>query len=399
MGVNASLTIAITKGDRLYTLIGAPVWVAVTAAAAFLVGLSARLLTPAGRGSLWAMAFFGLGSPALAASRGDTPQPLLALCWAAAVYACLRYRQGGGRRWVWISATAVVYGVLARPLEGSILLLAVVIMVGLRRPIPIWALLGLGAAWSASLALTLLLNWARFGAPLNFGYKLGTPEASWTTPIWIGFPSALLSPGRGVLWEFPALILAAVGVRLLWSQGRRAEAAALALTPAALFLEACTFTDWVGGWDWGFRFFQPALPLVATLAAVGVTQLPIRLRAWLPGALLLAGFLWNIPAISTDILGGYGATYQDGVANWRLDAFPLIGAWRFLHHVFPEHGADAGTIDIVWFRAVLVVGKAALVPFVVLLASAIGLWVAALRTGARVAIASGETPRARPRLS
>jgi len=376
-------------GDLLYVVAGGPVWVLITAITAYLVGGMSRLLGAGTREALWAVAFFGLGSPAFAASRGDWPQPLVALCWAAGFYACLRYVSGGGQRWLWVSAAGIVYGVLSRPLEGSFLLPGVLLLL-----LPVWrhrpSVAAFQAlAWVAGVALTLLFNWARFGGPLNFGYP---SSVAWTTPIWVGFPSALLSPGRGVLWEFPALVLSALGAILLWRRGKRLEVLALVGVPGILFIGACQYFQWVGGWDWGFRFFQPALPLVAALAGVGVLRLGSSVRRWLPAVLLAGGILWNVPVVVTDLLGGYGPAYGETAANWRLDAYPPIGAWRFLHHVFPTHGADSSSIDIVWFRAKLVVGWISLLPFVVLLGGAVALWISAVR-GAMPTPAGGAAGR------
>jgi hypothetical protein len=343
----------------------------ITAITAYLVGLMSRLLGAGTREALWAIAFFGLGSPAFAASRGDWPQPLVALSWAAGFYACLRYVNGGGRRWLWVSALSIVYGILSRPLEGSFLLPGVLILL-----LPVWRLRPSVAAyqvlaWVAGAVLTLAFNWVRFGGPTNFGYP---SSVAWTTPLWVGFPSALVSPGRGVLWEFPALVLSVLGAILLWRRGSRTEVLAFVGVPAVLFIEACQYFEWVGGWDWGFRFFQPALPLVAALAGIGVLRLGGSLRSWLPATLLAAGILWNIPAVVTDLLGGYGPTYGDTASNWRLDAYPPIGAWRFLHHLTPTHGADSSSVDI------------AVVPFFVLIAGAVTLWISAVRKAAVAAI-------------
>ena len=207
--------------DRLYLLVGAPVWVVVTAVAALLAGLTAKELTGSRRASLWAIAFYGLGSPALAASRGDTPQPLIALCWIAGLYASIRYRRSRKPGWLWIVAASLLYGVLVRPLEGSMLLIGALAILWLPAPVKgIRPSMAVGAAWVIAVLGTLATNWARFGSPMNFGYRLGTPEASWTTPIWQGVPNALISPGRGVLWEFPALTCLQRAVRALTTTDR-----------------------------------------------------------------------------------------------------------------------------------------------------------------------------------
>jgi len=371
---------ALLYGDRLYTIAGAPAWAVITAATACFVGLTTRALGFPRPASLWAMAFYGIGSPALAASRGDTLQPLVAISWMVGIFACVRFNQTGARRWLWVCAASIVYGVLTRPLEGSFLLPGAVVLLVLpwRRALGP-AALQVGA-WAAAVVATLLLNWERFGSVLSFGYRLGTPEASWTTPIWVGLPGALVSPGRGVLWEFPALFLAASGTAVLW-KSQRVIALVLVGLPVVLFLEACQFTDWVGGWDWGFRFFQPALPLVAVVAGIGAIHLSPRWKLWLPAILLAGGVLWNLPAIATDILGGYGATYQDTWSNFRLDAYPPIGAWRFLHHIRPVEPSDAAAVDIIWFRAARsAAGWATLIPLVALVVTSATLWFSALRS-------------------
>ncbi len=374
-------------GDLLYQVAGAPVWALVTAATAYMVGLTARELCAEGRSVLWAMAFYGLGSPALAASRGDWPQPLVAICWVVGIYACLRFKKGRGQRWLWISAGSVFYGVLARPLEGTLLLpgLLVLLAPNWRRDLyPIGIQL---AGWVIGVAVTLLTNWARFGSPLNFGYASST--IAWTTPIWIGFPGAVVSPGRGVLWEFPAILIAGLGTALLWRSRRRTEALVLAGLPIVLFVEACQYFDWIGGWDWGFRFFQPALPLVAVLSGIAVPRLPIAVRRWLPASLLAAGILWNIPAVLTDLLGGYGSAYSTTAANWDLGAYPPVGAWKFLHRIVPNGSLDSGTVDILWFRATRILGWVSLIPFAALLVSSAVLLISSARSSV---VSSRTTP-------
>ncbi len=362
--------------DPLYTAVGPPVWIAITAGTAFLVGLTTLRLGFGNRASLWAMAFYGLGSPAFAASRGDFPQPLVAVCWALGAYASLRLLDDGRPRWAWLCAFAIFYGVLTRPLEGSLLLPATLLLLA-----PSWrralypASVEIGA-WVAAVLVTLAVNWARFGSALNFGYG----SISWSLPIWVGFPDALVSPGRGILWAFPSLVLAGIGIAVLWRGGRRSLAVALAGLPFVLFVEACQYFAWIDGWDFGFRLFQPALPLVAVLAGIGAVSLPTRARTWLPGLLLAVGILWNIPVVVTDVLGGYGAAYSSLAANVRLDAYPPIGAWRFIHHLRPVSRDDSAAVDNLWFRSAGAAGWVALVPLVLFLAASTGLWSSALRS-------------------
>jgi hypothetical protein len=364
-------------GDLLYVVAGAPIWVLITAACAYLVALTARELGGEGRTALWAVAFYGLGSPALAASRGDWPQPIVALCWIGGMFGCLRYINSGAQRWLWICAASVCYAVLTRPLEGSMLLPGLLVLVAVHRRSVVRPLAVIAAGWVAAVAITLVLNWVRYGSITSFGYA--GSQLRWTTPIWVGLPGDLISPGRGIVWEFPAIALSVVGAAYLWRQRQRVEALVFAGLPSLLLLEAAVYVDWVGGWDWGFRFIQPALPLLAVLAGLGVPRLPSALRNWVPALLLAGGLLWNVPAVLTDILGGYGFAYAPTAPNFSLDAYPPIGAWRFLHHVLPTNGTDAAAVDIVWFRAARIIGWISLIPFVVLLAASAAFWASAVR--------------------
>jgi len=296
----------------------------------------------------------------------------------------LRFNQTRASRWLWLAGAFLLYAVLTRPLEGSLLLPGEVLLL----LSPGWRTNLLPAAtavgvWVGAVAVTLAVNTVRFGSPYNTGYA--DSQLQWTTPIWVGLPGDLFSPGRGVVWEFPAIALAVVGAVHLWRTGRRAVVLCFAGLSALLLVEASLYVDWVGGWGWGFRFIQPALPVLAVLAGAGTTALPKAIRGSAPAVVLALGIAWNVPVVATDLLGGYGQTYANAAANWRLDAYPPIGAWRFLHRVFPANGLDSGALDIVWFRATKFVGAIAVVPFIVLAGLAITAWVSVVRAERRSA--------------
>jgi hypothetical protein len=174
------------------------------------------------------------------------------------------------------------------------------------------------------------------------------------------------------------MLLGVLGVAVLWRGRRRLEALILAGLPAVLFIESCIYFAWIDGWDWGFRLFQPALPLVAVLAGIGAVQLTGRFGRWAPALLLCGAILWNIPAVVTDVLGGYAATY-DNLASWnRIDAYPPIGAWQFLHHIRPVSPIDSAAVDNVWVRVARPTHWLSLIPLGMLLGAAAALWARAV---------------------
>ena len=107
--------------DPYYALAGAPVHILITVAAAYLVALVCRELGLGKAFSLWALALYGLGSPAIVYSKGDWGQQLAGLCWIAAIYGALRYRRTHGIGALSFCGAALCYGVLSRPLEGLLM--------------------------------------------------------------------------------------------------------------------------------------------------------------------------------------------------------------------------------------------------------------------------------------
>src|SRR5262249_45029008 len=154
------------------------------AVTAFLVARLTVALGFSARAGFWAMAFYGLGSSALVYSRGDFAQPLEGLCWTAAVLAAVDVGQRGGFRALVVACAAVGYAILTRPLEGLLLVPAVVILLfpgkwsalRVRDARPAIAVL---VAAAAAVAATLFVNQARFGNPLRFGYDA---DNGWVVP-------------------------------------------------------------------------------------------------------------------------------------------------------------------------------------------------------------------------
>ena len=187
---------------------------------------------------------------------------------------------------------------------------------------------------------------------------------------WAG---VLVSPGRGILWEFPAVVLIPFGAVALARIGRRREAVAILLLCGALLANTAAWYMWWGGWCWGLRLFSPAIPLLAVVTGAGVDRLTGRARRWVPAVLLILGFVWALPGVVTDILGGYGNLADGNV--WQLTAYPPYGAWQFLERIRAESPHDAGAVDILWFRLAHLTGSwSLLIPIVLVAISAVLVW-------------------------
>ena len=366
--------------DPLYAVAAAPVEAILTAATAYLV---ARLLLDLGfsrRIALFGLLVYGIGSPAIVYARGDWAQPLLGFCWIAAIVAALRVRRGGGRAALLACGAAVGYGVLARPVEGTLVLpfvlLVLVSPAGWRSRTALKPLVLVVASYAAAIAITLLVDWGRYGSPLRTGYG---PEG-WSTPILTGLSGSLVSPVRGILWEFPAVLLAGFGVHRIWRSEYRLVGVAFAGLALAQLLNVALWDIWWGGANWGLRLFVPAFALLAVLAAAGLTELPRTIQPVLAGLFLLGGIAWATPCIVTDLFGGYTILADGSSGSFRLSALPLIGAWQFIHHIRAFTITDASAVDIIWLRIARATHNLSLVAPLLLtvLAGALGIRAAQL---------------------
>jgi hypothetical protein len=367
--------------DPLYRFGASWVHALIVAAAAYLVARLVLALGGTNRASLWGMAFYGIGSSAIVYARGDFSQPLEGLCWAAAILGAVRVRRSSAPGAAIVCALALTYAIFTRPIEGVLLAAAVLALLVPARSIAQWrfdalrpALFAAGGTL-AGVAITLLVNTARFGNPLQFGYG---DDNGWVMPVAGRWAGALVSPGRGIIWEFPALLLVPLGLLSLYRAGHVREIAMFLLLPAALFVNTVAWYMWWGGWCWGLRLFMPAVPLLAALAGAGVDRLRGAARIWLPAVCLLGGLVWALPGTLTDILAGYPDATGEG-RDWVLAAYPPAGAWRFIDRILAVAPDDVHAIDVLWLRLAHSTGNWSLVVPMVLIAAAVTLAVKGVR--------------------
>jgi hypothetical protein len=81
------------------------------------------------------------------------------------------------------------------------------------------------------------------------------------TPIWVGFLGQLISPGKGMFFYSPILVLAALAVPSFARKTPRAAFLVLGVGLTTL-LPSSTLNDWYGGDAWGPRFVMCGLPLL-----------------------------------------------------------------------------------------------------------------------------------------
>jgi hypothetical protein len=192
------------------------------------------------------------------------------------------------------------------------------------------------------LALTLVYNYIRYQNPFIFGYE----AEGFTTPLPTGLYGLILSPGKGILWFAPPVILTVFGLIAFWrSQNpfRHAEVAAIGAQAAIVLVFHALWSSWEGNIAWGPRLILPVVPLLLWPLGALAADMRARRAWWLLGAV---GLLVNIPGALIDqfyyfnLYGVYDAGTQ-AEANMLFDPLwsQIVAHWRFLL---------TGTREAVW---------------------------------------------------
>ena len=232
---------------------------------------------------------------------------------------------GKGRAWAAPLAGAAA-GAATLLRTDSLVLVLPVLAVGLVAASREWR-----SAWDFCLAAApFLLAWGwynhiRYGAPWRLGYY---EDEGFIYPFMRGLYGLVLSPGRGLLWYAPLVLLAVVGGRAAWRRNPT-----LAAVAAVLFLARPPFYAswaWEGGWTWGPRFLVPGMPALL----VGVVEIVRRLPSWPRAPQLVAAVVMvfsvsvQVVGVSTDYLPSNAAIAQvhedfhAGLLSW--DHSPIV---------------------------------------------------------------------------
>ena len=287
-----------------------------TAASVSLVSLIALQLGSPLDGARRAAICFALGTIALVYHRTFYAEPLLMFLTAATMY--LAFAQTP--RTVLVASICALLAVLAKPtgiLVGPVL--SAYLLAKQTLPLRFRLAPGLGAV--SGLLLYFLYNWARFANPFVFGQPYAFSFAS----IPIGVAGLLVSPGRGLIWYCPPVIVAIFG---LWkaARGRSLEALSIAALFTAFLALHSFWTAWSGGWSWGPRFLLPVLP--GLMASTGLFGGRLKRSLW---ALAIVGFLINAPTLVSYYERYYAEANEQHIPEhallWSPSHSPILHVW------------------------------------------------------------------------
>jgi hypothetical protein len=353
---NVLIDLGLLYDDPVYTSMS---WlngliVALTTGFAFLlarqVGLSSRIAVVA--------ALVGtLASPLFFYGRADFAQPLTAMLLVLALFLALRARSSPLS---WALAALLPVGALAvltRPVDGAITVFCCCVIVAwptrrdeesaaqppLKGRHQLIAQSVIVGGFVVGLLGTMAVNVVRRGDVLDFGYRPGGSDPIATALAY------LISPGRGLPFNFPLILLVPLGILILWRARRRVELVALVLPTLLMFGAYLAWTS-LGDVSYGPRFLVPLMPLLAILAAESL------LGGWRyvrPVFAVLAGIgiVANLSLLFADQLLYWFVRGDNPVGStgfWRqfdLGAYAPIGSLR------TYHPTGLGNVaDIIWLR-------------------------------------------------
>jgi hypothetical protein len=294
-------SLSVTILPALYTALTVPV--------VYFLALS---LESSQMGAWLAALAYAFGTIGLVYTRDFYADPLLALLMALGLLLAFRPTP------TWMIFPVTCLAVLAKP-TGLILgpVLSVYMFWKTRR---FWPSLMPGLGSAVGLALYCSYNYYRFGSFRTFGQP-------WTFSIRFlpeGLAGMVISPGAGLIWYCPCVVLSVYALFRL--QNRRLEAWAIVALGAASMLLHSMWAAWNGGWSWGPRLLLPILPGLVALTGT----LNDRWRKLLVLSAVL-GFLLTAPNLLSSYTRYLSEANEEGVSEaalmWRPSRSPLLHAW------------------------------------------------------------------------
>ena len=267
-------------------------WLCVLGTALF-GGIAARELGAGRRGQAFAILLATLASPVAAYAALEFSEPLQALALAGTFAASVMSIRADARRATRLAAVAGACVGLAVLTKSSLLAVAPLALLPLAaadRERRAKLIAACAAGFAPVAALWLYFEIIRFGRP--FASYAGE---SFSHPFFDGAWRLLVSANEGVLFYFPASVVAAIALVRAERAGRERLWILLGATLpfVALLLLAAPWWAWHGVAGWGPRLLIPGIPLLAVCAA-------IEMERWRPAAaamLIAVSMALNVPPL------------------------------------------------------------------------------------------------------
>jgi hypothetical protein len=191
------------------------------------------------------------------------------------------------------------------------------------------------------LALGALFAWWRFGNPTDLGYE----SVSQDYPLLSGLTGQIWSPGKGLLWYAPVVVLSIAGA-VVMVRRRTPEVVLLVTVALANTLFYARVPFWSGDNSWGPRYTLIILPALVPLA-IGVLRWSWGLRAIQVAGVVgvvfvgLPGSLVSFNTLYIQATRELGAGAETQAVRYDLDWQPIVNHLRML----PDAVQDAVGVE------------------------------------------------------
>ena len=309
--------------------------------------------------SLLLAAASSLGTIAFVYAQSHFSEPTVGLCWLAGLLAIRRHEETGRRRWLALTGACLGFAFVTKTTAAlAIPVLGMLAFRSLRR-FPAGRAKAFAALIGPAIAMFAVVLWYnhyRYGDILAFGYAKGrNADLAFGTPILTGLFGILLSPGKGLFFYSPVLVLALIGIPAFLRR-HRAEGLAIIILAGAWLLIHAKWWAWSGDFGWGPRLMLPVIPLLLLFAAPVLTAIADktregarRLRPGPIGAvgLILLSGLVQVPGLAisyhrySELVLLYTPVFETGFYNARR--WPIRDDLVHAHFI-PEFSPLAGHV-------------------------------------------------------
>lgn len=338
------------------TLLTSSVVIALTSAFVF---LSARRLKFSRGVSIGTAFLFGLATPAFVYAKQFWSEPYALFTLFGAFFFLQRFRDTNRTTDALIAAIALGFAIAVRTTNAALVPLFMwygffdssIIALKQRSSkslIPLASFVITLAAFALSIAC---YNWARYGNPINSGYR---PDETFDTPFFLGAYGLLFSPGKGLLVFSPFLAALAFSAIAFF---RRAKPETILILFTFIFY-LFTFSLWYywwGGTNWGPRFLVPTLPFLVLMIAPSVEAMFAPVSSIAHAGFKILFSILSFASVAIQLLGvaipslAYRAQMLRVSSNPDMDAIflpqfsPILGHFNLL---------KPRALDFAWVRLI-----------------------------------------------
>ena len=307
----------------------------ITALIAVLIFLIAREVGTGRRSAILLALVYGVGTMAWPHAKTLLfSEPLAALLVCAGVLYAIRTARRGMMPWALLSGLAIGASLLARISTAPFIIIVAAYVVavplvqaGLRSRRAWRDLIPRTLTFAVGLAIPVMIllavNAWRYGSAGDTGYGAVPLDFS---PL-EGLFGLILSPGKGLLWYAPVLLVAIVALPFAFRR-KPAEVSLFLLIILANLAIFARFFQWHGEQAWGPRYMQTVLPMVVLIVAP--VLVPGCARWWRRG-LVIAGGIGAIVGFLGSVIyfNAYFAFAGARLGTQDVNGEPAL--WRPIH--------------------------------------------------------------------